>query len=284
MKQEKIVNISLITGVIIGISIAIFSSIQDTNFDFSDDWVAKVGDVKISRSKYLLQLQGLSNDKMTPLTEIDKSFVLERMIEEELLIQRARELGMFSANTIIRGTIVQQMINMIISENSLKIIDPDDLKKFYNQNKGFFTSADRLRLRQIFFSDKKQNSYERASEVYLELVKGLDIGELMLKADKTALQIPDTLMTLSKIREYVGPSLMQLAKKLEPGQFTSPKKVPGGYKIIFLVERRDAQPPNFSQVKDRVKSEYLKRSDDQALRDYLDSLKNWYEIERRSEI
>ena len=141
-----------------------------------------------------------------------------------------------------------------------------------------------MRLRQIFFSDKKQNSYERASEVYLELVKGLDIGELMLKADKTALQIPDTLMTLSKIREYVGPSLMQLAKKLEPGQFTSPKKVPGGYKIIFLVERRDAQPPNFSQVKDRVKSEYLKRSDDQALRDYLDSLKNWYEIERRSEI
>ena len=58
----------------------------------------------------------------------------------------------------------------------------------------------------------------------------------------------------------------------------------GGYKIIYLIERRDALPPEFNQIKDRVKSEYQKRKDDQALRNYLDNLKNWYEIERNLEI
>ena len=64
------------------ISLAIFSSIQDTNFDSDNEWVARVGDAEISRAKYLLQLEGLNADKRIPLRESDKSFVLERMIEE----------------------------------------------------------------------------------------------------------------------------------------------------------------------------------------------------------
>ena len=120
--------------------------------------------------------------------------------------------------------------------------------------------------------------------MYNDLLEGKDIGNLKNKGDESALDIPNTLMSLAKVREYVGPSLMQLAKGLKPGQFTPPKKVAGCYKIIYLVDRRDAFPPDFNQIRDRVKSEYLKRKDDQALRDYLNKLKNWYEVERHSKI
>ena len=91
-------------------------------------------------------------------------------------------------------------------------------------------------------------------------------------------------MTLTKVREYIGPSLMQVAKMLQTGEFTTPKKVIGGYKIIILLERKDALSPKFEVVRERVKSEYKKRKDDQALRDYLNKLKKWYEIERNSEV
>ena len=91
-------------------------------------------------------------------------------------------------------------------------------------------------------------------------------------------------MTLAKVREYVGPSLMQIAKGMQPGQFTPPKKVAGGYKIIYLIDRKDALPPDFFLIRDRVKSEYLKRKDDKTLRLYLENLKNWYEIERNLDI
>ena len=284
MSKERLINMLLVAGVLIGISIAIFSSIKETNFDSDREWVARVGDAEISRAKYLLQLEGLNADKRVSLKEDDKAFVLERMIEEELLIQRAKDLGMFSTNTMIRGTIVQQMINMIISENSLDVISTSDLKDFYEKNKGFFTNADRLRLKQIYFSNEKEGSLERSQQVYNELLEGKDIDNLKIQGNKTALEIPDTLMSLAKVREYIGPSLMQIAKELKPLQFTSPKKVIGGYKIIYLVDRRDALPPDFNEIKDRVKSEYKKRRDDQALRDYLDKLKNWYEVERHSKI
>ena len=284
MNKDKALNILLVLGVFVGISLAIFSSIQDTNFEVDKNWVARVGDIEISREKYLLQLEGLNLDKRAPLKEEDRAFVLERMIEEELLIQRAKDLGMFSTNTMIRGAIVQQMINMIISENSLDIVSTSQLKEFYEENKGFFTSADRLRLKQIYFSDEKGGALERAQNAYLYLVQGNNLDVIDSKSDESALEVPNTLMTLSKVREYIGPSLMQLAKMLKPGEFTSPKKVIGGYKIIVLLERRDASPPDFKEIRDRVKSEYQKRKDDEALRDYLNKLKKWYEIERQPKI
>ena len=284
MNKDKALNILLVLGVFVGISLAIFSSIQDTNFEVDNNWVARVGDIEISREKYLLQLEGLNLDKRAPLKEEDRAFVLERMIEEELLIQRAKDLGMFSTNTMIRGAIVQQMINMIISENSLDIVSTSQLKEFYEENKGFFTSADRLRLKQIYFSDEKGGALERAQNAYLHLVQGNNLDVIDSKSDESALEVPNTLMTLSKVREYIGPSLMQLAKMLKPGEFTSPKKVIGGYKIIVLLERRDASPPDFKEIRDRVKSEYQKRKDDEALRDYLNKLKKWYEIERQPKI
>ena len=284
MNKDKALNILLVLGVFVGISLAIFSSIQDTNFEVDKNWVARVGDIEISREKYLLQLEVLNLDKRVPLKEEDRAFVLERMIEEELLIQRAKDLGMFSTNTMIRGAIVQQMINMIISENSLDIVSTSQLKEFYEANKGFFTSADRLRLKQIYFSDEKGGALERAQNAYLYLVQGNNLDVIDSKSDESALEVPNTLMTLSKVREYIGPSLMQLAKMLKPGEFTSPKKVIGGYKIIVLLERRDASPPDFKEIRDRVKSEYQKRKDDEALRDYLNKLKKWYEIERQPKI
>lgn len=284
MNKDRLINLILILGVIIGILLAILSSIKETNFNFDDEWVAKVGDTEISRAKYILQLEGLSFSKRDLLKEEDKAFVLERMIEEELLIQRAKDLGMMSTNTMIRGTIVQQMINMIIAENSLELIEPDELKKFYKENKTFFTSADRLRVKQIYFAEEKGKSFDRAMEAYKELAEGESLEKVIKDSDESILQVPDTLMNLSKLREYIGPSLMQIARNLQEGEFSSPKKVSEGYKIILVLERRDAFPPDFDQIRDRVKSEYKKRKDDEALRDYLNSLKKWYEIERHPKI
>ena len=87
-------------------------------------------------------------------------------------------------------------------------------------------------------------------------------------------------MNLSKVREYIGPSLMKEAQLLKPGQFSAPKKVSGGYKIIYLADREDAEKPQYSNIRSSVLSEFLKRRDDKSLRAYLDNLKKWYDVSR----
>ena len=281
MDKEKLYTLVLSAGLIVGALLAGLSIIQESNIS-NFKYAAKIEDTSISMEKYLVQLEGLAKDKKSPITQKDKEYVLERMIEEELLIKRALDLGMLENNPIARGTIVQQMIKTIIAENMRYEVSDKELNEFFKENIGFFTKSSRLRIQQIYFSDEgsKSSSFEEANRAYQLLISGSSFVEVSNLGSDSALKIPNSLMTLSKVREYIGPSLMNLARNLQPGTFSQPIKVPGGHKIIFLLEKELAGQPNLDQIRDVVLAEYSKRRDDNSLREYLENLKNWYDISR----
>ena len=281
MDKEKLYTLILSVGLIIGALLAGLSIIQESNIT-NFKYAAKIEDTSISMEKYLVQLEGLAKDKKSPISQKDKEYVLERMIEEELLIKRALDLGMLENNPIARGTIVQQMIKTIIAENMRYEVSDKELNEFFEENIGFFTKSSRLRIQQLYFSDEgtEISSFEDANRAYDLLISGSSFVEVSNLGSDSALKIPNSLMTLSKVREYIGPGLMNLARNLQPGTFSQPIKVPGGHKIIFLLEKEMAEQPNLDQVRDVVLAEYSKRRDDNSLRDYLENLKNWYDISR----
>ena len=271
-------------GLIIGILLATFTIVEKNNIS-DQNWAAKIEDRLIPFERYEMQIEGLANDKRSPLTNENREYVLERMIEEELLIKRAIDLGMLENNPMARGTIVQQMIKNIISEGSRIEPEEKELIKFFEENIGFFTKANRLRVRQVYFSqvDFGDKVLEEAKNAFTRLLEGENFEQVALSGSNSPLKVPDTLMNLSKVREYIGPSLMREAQLLKPGQFSEPKKVSGGYKIIYLVDREDATQPEYSNIRSSVLSEFSKRRDDQSLRTYLDNLKKWYDVSRNLE-
>ena len=279
--DKKRYTLILLFGMIFGAVLAAISIVEESSVS-NYQWAAKIEDTIIPMDKYLMQLEGLAKDKRSPLTQSDEMYVLERMIEEELLIKRAIDLGMLENNPMARGTIVQQMIKTIISENDRYEIPDQDLINFFEENIGFFTKSQRLRLQQIYFSNEEfsNSSQKKAQEAYEMLIDGEAFSKVSNLGSKSALRIPNTLMTLSKVREYVGPSLMNLARSLEAGSFSEPVAVSGGYKIIYLFEKELIEPPSFRTIEDSVRAEYSKRMDDKSLRDYLENLKNWYDISR----
>ena len=279
--DKKRYTLILLFGMIFGAVLAAISIVEESSVS-NYQWAAKIEDTIIPMDKYLMQLEGLAKDKRSPLTQSDEMYVLERMIEEELLIKRAIDLGMLENNPMARGTIVQQMIKTIISENDRYEIPEQDLIKFFEENIGFFTKSQRLRLQQIYFSNEEfsNSSQKKAREAYEMLIDGEEFSNVSNLGSKSALRIPNTLMTLSKVREYIGPSLMNLARNMEAGSFSEPVAVSGGYKIIYLFEKELIEPPSFRTIEDSVRAEYSKRMDDKSLRDYLENLKNWYDISR----
>jgi hypothetical protein len=277
VKHQSILGL----GLILGILLAALTIVEKNNIP-DQNWAAKIEDQPIPYERYQMQLEGLAKDKRSPLNKQDKEYVLERMIEEELLIKRAIDLGMLENNPMARGTIVQQMIKNIIAEGSRIVPEESELIEFFQENIGFFTKANKLRVRQIYFSqdDFGDKVLEEAKDAFTRLLEGEVFEEVALSGSKSALRIPDTLMNLSKVREYIGPSLMREAQLLKPGQFSEPKKVTGGFKIIYLVDKEDAAQPEYSNIRSTVLSEFSKRRDDQSLRKYLDNLKKWYDVTR----
>ncbi len=68
-------------GLVIGIFLASLTIVEKNNIS-DQNWAAKIEDRLIPYERYEMQLEGLANDKRSPLTKKDKEYVLERMIEE----------------------------------------------------------------------------------------------------------------------------------------------------------------------------------------------------------
>ena len=138
-------------GILLGllfILLGTFNSQREENL--TDDIVALVDNHPILRSDLDLALEALSMNKENPLTDEQIRLVRERLIDEQLLLQRGIDLNLHQTSNPIRKLIVNSMIDSILSENNDFLLEDSDLESFYNDNISFFLPAKQLRLRRIF--------------------------------------------------------------------------------------------------------------------------------------
>jgi len=77
----------------------------------------------------------------------------------------------------------------------------------------------------------------------------------------------------SKVRDYVGPIILQTLEVLKVGEWSEPIESGGGFYVARVIEREPQIIPAFEQVEDLVRQDLKRRRGDQALRDYLDDLR-----------
>ena len=77
-------------------------------------------------------------NKDNQITSEQIQLVKDRLIDEQLLLQRGIDLDLHQTSNPIRKLIVNSMIDNILSENNDFLIDDKNLKKFYNDNISFF--------------------------------------------------------------------------------------------------------------------------------------------------
>ena len=127
----------LLLASIIGTFLAIYS-IMETNKNFSslpDNIIATVNDKIIPSDKYQTIINLIQNDKRDELTKADREMALDRIIEEELLVQYAYKNGFLEADDLLRKSIVRSVVDSIV-EQSLSVVPAEqDLLKFYETNR-----------------------------------------------------------------------------------------------------------------------------------------------------
>ncbi len=281
--------IILAVGAVIGLVLAIAGFIDlNKKAELPDGVIARVNDVNITIEKYQTLIKYLSESKRRELTEKDHAYLLERLIEEELLVQRGTELGMIESDNVVRNTIVKAMIKTIRIDTASEDISTEKLISFYEDNSDFFKSSERFQIRQISFhagSDIPDKTFEKtlnkAQRAYEALTKGHPFKSVKNRyGDQSIIEVPDSLLPAGKVREYLGTGLFAEVEKLKPGRFTRPVKTVNGYSILLLVRHENPGKQKFETIRDQVEAEYRKKRDDEALRNYLDHLKDWADIKR----
>jgi parvulin-like peptidyl-prolyl isomerase len=85
--------------------------------------------------------------------------------------------------------------------------------------------------------------------------------------------LPDALLPIEKLLDYLGPTTLKAALKLAAGEVSDPVPAPGGYCVLQVVHRQADVTPPLTEIMPQVVTEFRRRAGDEALRTYLDDLR-----------
>jgi len=255
----------------------------------ADNAVARVNGEPIRVDDYQQVVNALAQDKRDPLDEADRQRVLDRLIDEELLVQRGLELAMPRRDSKVRKDITAAVIDAVVTE--VGDVQPSDaeLQRFYDEHRDFFTAPGRLRVRQVFCrvasSAEARAALARAQQAMRRLRAGEDFAAVhAASGDSEPLPLPDTPLPPAKLVEYLGPTAARAALSLDVGAVSEPVHSSSGFHVLQAVEREPDTVPPLGEIKSEVIAEFRRRAGERALRAYLDDLRGRAQITRASKL
>jgi peptidyl-prolyl cis-trans isomerase C len=277
-RKKKLLAALLLLGLAAGLTFAFGGC------DSRKEAVAKVDDRIISKDDLRRYLKLYRDDpagrqedaaaKPPPEGAAEARAALDQLIDEELLLQRARKRGWIKKNETDPGK-RQAAVRRVLSELGHQVPYPSlpEARKYYDQHPGEFKVGARYRIEHLLFASEHEARQVRA-EVKRGRLTLAAAGSQGLGGARVvdARQRPVTTNELS-------PELAKILPRLKPGQVSPVIATPYGYHLIRVIQR---QPPGqipFAEVENRIKDAIYSRRLRARYRDWLKQQKKLHAIE-----
>ena len=122
-----VLAVAAMAGMVLG---AIKTMDPSAGLGLRSDFVAGVNGVGIRHSNYERALSMFQTSKRQPISSEDRRFVLERLVDEELLVQYAIERGLIRSDQNVRRAVLQFAMAGIDSEDSPATPDIQGVQRF----------------------------------------------------------------------------------------------------------------------------------------------------------
>jgi parvulin-like peptidyl-prolyl isomerase len=239
--------------------------------------VALINGEPIRSDDYARAVDALAADRRAELTASDRRHVLDRLIEEELLVQRGLTLGLARSDRRVRADLTTTVIDGVASDASERQPSDAEVTAFYEANRDRFAGPGRVRVRQVFIRVTTPNdpaAQARAEEAARRVRAGESIEAVATAlGDPPLSPLPDTLLPPAKLRDYLGPTAVRAALELAPGAVSDPVRSGTGYHVLQVVDTQPDVAPALADIRPQVEAEIRRRAGEDALRAYLDDLR-----------
>jgi parvulin-like peptidyl-prolyl isomerase len=279
----------LLAGALTGIGLAALSIVRSGRAQgaLPADGVAVVNGEVITQEAFAEFVGALASERKT--VELDaptRQRLLDRMIDEELLLQRGIELGLPRYERSARRAIVAAVVSAVTAEAEASEPSEQELRAFYREAGERFLRPGRVEVDAALVqagSRPEAVAYERAGELARRARQGEDFGSLTRELGDTTPLLPlEGPVALDEVRERLGPSAALSVERLAPGEVSDPVRGSAGYFVIVLRGRTPAEPIPFEQARDSVRAEFLRSVGERALERYLGQLRASADVRVRS--
>ncbi len=264
--QSKLLLFSSLLGAIIAIG-SIIESNENYN-ELPDHIAATVNGVVIDQQKLNTAISLIASDRREAITEKDERLALDRIIEEELLVQHAFENGFINVDDNIRKTIVRSVVDSIVEQSNTLIPDDNTLKEFYESHQAIFSIDEQVRI--IIFNSENIDDANRAKIIWDDQKNEASVFNNIDSISKW--DLPNGYIPIMTLPRLIGPNLATMVKELQISEVSAPIKTAPGYSIVALIDKKEKQVFEFEDIKEIVIQEYRRRSRDEILSSLLKDL------------
>ena len=232
------------------------------------DVLARVEGRPIFRTDVERGLTAIDADRREGVRVEDRARVLDRLIDEELLVQRALELGLAERDRRVRDDLVSAMIDALTARAGDDAEpEPGELAAFYAAEADYFRRPSRFEVEHVFLRDG-DGALDRAESAREALLAGQSIASMA--TDRPALPLRAGWVSPRDLTAALGPTAAERVARLREGEVSEPLATAEGYHVVRVVARRGGEVPPLAESRDAVVAEYRRRAGERALRDFLD--------------
>ena len=208
-----------------------------------------------------------------PFQDRDKQ-LLQRLIDDELILQRAEELGILQADPGIRKLLARSAIDTVVRESQAVLIKEPELIAFYNDHQAVFQQPQRITLQAAQFDDVEMANISRNA-----VLLGDSLKKTVSLVGGKILPIPVSPLPKHMLIRYLGISLTDLALGLSATQISQPIVQGDNIYLLQVIENQPATLMPFEQVRETVMTELISRQRRDSLTTTLEELKQTTSIQ-----
>ena len=268
-------NIARVSIGLLGLLLLLAGSNAQINWPYQPaDTIVLVNQQPVTESALRVARQR-SGQLMADMPRQDKDqLLLQRLIDDELILQRAEELGILQADPGIRKLLVRSAIDTIVRQSQDQPVTESELVAFYDNHQAVFQKSQRITLQSAQFSD-----VETATTTRNAVLSGQNLKKAASSADAEMLPIPLSPLPKHVLMRYLGASLTDLALTLPTMEVSQPIIRGDSVYLLQVFENQPTTLMPFEQVRATVMTELKTRQRRDSLATTLTELKQQASIQ-----
>ena len=268
---------ALIIGVLL-VSQELFQSKSSNQYLRQQNAVALVNDMTISEDQFIKYISTLGIDVVDENDEELLEIVLEKMIEEELLLQKGIELELHKFDIQIRKAIIQQVIDSVLLQNEEEVTEKE-LREYYENNKNKYQLSKLIHLDIIFLNSQREEDIN----LLFEAISTIGFAETKKQFHQELFfSIPDRLISIKDCIQLLGTNICKEIFELNLNDISNPIKYENGSLVIRIRNTNRGIVDNdlFNRLYDKILFDFKNSEDDKYFKDYIQYLKENANIKR----
>jgi len=274
----------LVVGAIAGAAIAAATLVRGgapnvaTAADVPSEAVAMVNGRAVTRDALARFTGAIARERgRLDLDPAEQRRILDRLIDEELLLQRGIALGLDRSEPSARRAIVSAVIDTL---TTAEMRDPDrsELETFYRDYGKALARAGAVQV-EVAFVPVGAGAEDEAKQRAVEIARRAQAGESLAALGQSLdPPLPAGPTSFDALRDRFGNVVVQALARLAPGEISDPVRAVDGYWVTRLIAREPDVVPPLDDVVDAVQQAWVQHEHDALLTREIERLRKQADV------